>query len=383
MSYFDQFMGLLGFDEERERSLPPMMTQFQDPLAGSQPPTAQSMANMPFDAMQQMTQQPMPTSVASGIESPVVQPEQPSFLDKAGEGLKSLAPSREQALRMAMAFNTMRTNTDPNLASALQAELKDLRATRKEGAKSGKTATLIRQMAGAKGLPEAEVARLNSLADATEKGLMTGADALTQAYKRQSGGVNITMGGDQLTPGQEFIDKEFAKDYVPWMGGQSADTASQIASLEEVLGKLESGVPLTGPVIGQVPDFVNAFLNPQATASREQVEQVVQRNLKAVLGAQFTEKEGEKLIKRAYNPTLSQEENAKRLRLLLGAMTNALQNKNEMTKYFQEKGTLAGYTGRVPTINDMWSVMSNLQVGKQYGNKTYVGGDPSMKSSWK
>ena len=44
------------------------------------------------------------------------------------------------------------------------------------------------------------------------------------------------------------------------------------------------------------PDLVNAFINPGATDVRENIESVVQRNLKAVLGAQFTEKEGERDI---------------------------------------------------------------------------------------
>ena len=64
------------------------------------------------------------------------------------------------------------------------------------------------------------------------------------------------------------------------------------------------------------------------------------------MGAQFTEIEGKMLMDRAYNPLLSQAENAKRVRRLLGEIKSAKQSKEAMARYWKENnGSLVGYTG--------------------------------------
>jgi hypothetical protein len=105
------------------------------------------------------------------------------------------------------------------------------------------------------------------------------------------------------------------------------------------------------------PDLLLAMTNPQALQSREQVEEVVQRNLRAVLGAQFTEKEGERLIARAYNTKLPPEENAKRLRRLFLQMSTAAEQKQAMVDYFDQNGTLRGFSGKMPTVQDFYKAM--------------------------
>src|SRR5690606_13850580 len=131
---------------------------------------------------------------------------------------------------------------------------------------------------------------------------------------KRAGATNVTtnVGGEQLTPGQRKIDEAFADAYLSWMGGGFADSTKQLSQLNEALGILESGDPVTGAV-GVLPDVLQPFLNERGTIAGEAVEEVVQRNLREVLGAQFTEKEGERLISRAFNPRLSPTENAKRV----------------------------------------------------------------------
>jgi hypothetical protein len=177
------------------------------------------------------------------------------------------------------------------------------------------------------------------------------------ASKRPPGTtVNVSTGGD-LMPGQKKADEKFADDYVAWKTGGGQDMVAQISQLKPVIENLESGKPLTGVGVAVQPDILLALTNPEALQSREQVEEVVQRNLRAVLGAQFTEKEGERLIARAFNPKLKPEQNAKRLRRLFLQMATAAEQKQSMVEYFDENGTLRGFKGKMPSISDFVSAM--------------------------
>jgi hypothetical protein len=169
--------------------------------------------------------------------------------------------------------------------------------------------------------------------------------------------VQNILGGNQLTPGEESIDKKFADDYVAWRGGGGQDMTAQIAQLKPVIQALEAGQPITGMKVAVQPDLLLAMTNPKALQSREQVEEVVQRNLRTVLGAQFTEKEGERLIARAYNDKLPPEENAKRVRRLFLQMSTAAEQKQAMVDYFDQNGTLRGFSGKMPSVQDFYKAM--------------------------
>jgi hypothetical protein len=169
--------------------------------------------------------------------------------------------------------------------------------------------------------------------------------------------VQNILGGETLTAGQKKVDESFAPDYVSWRTGGGQDMVAQIAQLKPVITALEEGKPITGLSVAVQPDLLLAITNPSALQSREQVEEVVQRNLRAVLGAQFTEKEGERLIARAYNPKLPPAENAKRLRRLFLQMATAAEQKQAMVDYFDEQGTLRGFKGKMPSLADFESAM--------------------------
>jgi len=157
-----------------------------------------------------------------------------------------------------------------------------------------------------------------------------------------------------VTPGQKKVDEDFAKTYEDWAAsGGVADVEKQLRQLEEASAALKApGNELTGPIVGMLPDYATAALNPKVVATREAVEEVAQRNLRLVLGAQFTEKEGERLIKRTYNPSLPPAENAKRVDRLIGQIRAAAQAKQSAAEYFQKNGTLTGWKGRLPTLAD-------------------------------
>lgn len=160
--------------------------------------------------------------------------------------------------------------------------------------------------------------------------------------------------GTKLTKGQEAADREFGKEYAQWNAlGGFADVDKQIAQLDRVSGELgKPGNDYTGPVVGQVPDNVRVLSNPAAVNAKNLVEEVAQRNLRLVLGAQFTQVEGERLIARAYNPLLPPSENKKRVDALIRQIKTAAKARDDAAKYFEENGTLAGWKGKMPTVSD-------------------------------
>jgi hypothetical protein len=116
--------------------------------------------------------------------------------------------------------------------------------------------------------------------------------------------------------------------------------------------------------------------------AKQRVEEVVQRNLRVLLGAQFTEREGERLIARAFDARLGAKENAARLRKLMTQMKTAADQKEGMSRYFEQNGTLMGYRGPRPNVNDFYSAISGVSIGEVIDGFKYTGGDPGDPNSW-
>ena len=186
-------------DLSTQAQMPPMMNMFQDPLANSKPLTPQNLVNMPTD---EYTFQPQNVemskvgSVAAGQVSPV---QQPSFMDKVGDtassigkGISDFTNDRERMLRLAQGFNSMRLEPDQGLATAIQGELKDLRAHK--GA--NKTVGAIQGLINAPGTSDAEKYRLQMILKGVQDGVITPADAYTQALKRKPAPL-VDMGGEK------------------------------------------------------------------------------------------------------------------------------------------------------------------------------------------
>lgn len=183
-------------------------------------------------------------------------------------------------------------------------------------------------------------------------------------------------------------DEKFSTEYVKWKTGGFADTAKNLDQLNAAVNELETSAnELTGKFIGNVPDFALQFIEPRAIAVREQIEEVVQRNLREILGAQFTEKEGERLIARAYNKRLHPKENVKRIRRLMQQIGNAAKAKQEASDYFEQNGTLEGFKGKTYSMNDFMSLLADPKekpkMGFKKGGYVFMGGDPSDPKSWK
>lgn len=171
--------------------------------------------------------------------------------------------------------------------------------------------------------------------------------------------------GGEMTPGFKAMDQAFAPLAVEWRTGGGADALAQIVKIEDVIGKVDRGENISGGVTGFAPDLLRAIVDPNAQDAKETVEDVVQRNLRVILGAQFTAAEGERLVARAFNPRLSPEINRKRLQRLFTQMRLAAQQKEEMVKFFTSTGSLMGFNGRQPSLNDFYDAIEGVSTTDQ------------------
>lgn len=169
------------------------------------------------------------------------------------------------------------------------------------------------------------------------------------------GGLGVTRPklSETLTPGQKSVDEAFAKDYSEFVtGGAQSDQLGNVSKISDALQTLRGGQVKMGPMYANQPDAALAITNPQLLALKGNIADVVQRGLRPILGAQFTEKEGENLIKRAFDPNLPSGENAYRLDYLDKKMRLALQAKQDAVKYYEKNGTLAGFKGKLYSVGD-------------------------------
>lgn len=315
------------------------------------------------------------------MQSQGQQPEQPRGL------LGNFFGDPDRMAALAMALNSMRLNPDPNLSAVLSAQMKERRGERKEAAQLNKTLAYLEKQA-ATGDPRAVVALdyakgtgdiggalkiATTAADDDRTALIKnfefaksqGFEGSFQDFIKSGGGggtvVNVGGEGVKLTPFQKKRDETFAEQMIDWQSTGAIDASRQVAQISSVMKQFEAGKPLTGPVFAALDKVgLSSIFMPDARNAKDTVEQVVQRSLRETLGGQFAEREGERLIQRAYNPALPPEANLARLKGLFETLSYADQVKREMIKYATENGTLVGYEGpKMPSASEIEAAMDS------------------------
>ena len=189
--------------------------------------------------------------------------------------------------------------------------------------------------------------------------------AVLQAYRAQAKG-ETTPGADfipalgrSLTPGEKQRDKTFSKNIE---GFNAASSSANIETLSMIADRLATQPPSDGdtglswwsPIssfaraIDRDGDMgLRAMMDSESLDTQQIVAGVIQKNLRETLGAQFTFREGMMLIERAYNPTLSPQMNARRLKAAANVAEAILRANSQKLDYFNTNGTVANYDPKI------------------------------------
>ncbi len=153
--------------------------------------------------------------------------------------------------------------------------------------------------------------------------------------------------GDGTSKGYEKVNEKYAAEYIKWIDtGAYQVELENLSKLDESLETLENE-NVTGAIIGLTPNAVLSVLNPEALNLQDNIRSIVFQGLRATLGAQFTEREGNRLVEAAFNPLLSEEMNIVRLKRMRERIKTMIESKQSAVNYFQNNnGSMQGYTGR-------------------------------------
>ena len=162
------------------------------------------------------------------------------------------------------------------------------------------------------------------------------------------------IGQSVLTDAQINSDKAFGDWYTKeWLvkgGGNTEQTyIESLKGVRDVLADAEkSGESISGVSQGILSKYptLQAFFNPEGAIVQDRIASVAQLSLKAILGGQFSEREGELLIQRAYNPLLSEAENLERLTQLINRIDKAENYKKSLVDYYEKNNSIAGFKGQ-------------------------------------
>ncbi len=245
----------------------------------------------------------------------------------------------EKGEKNAMAKKKFASESDPNSPESKMAQELAVSMGMKPELVSGLTATKFKEISPA----------LKTKYEITEEGKRTKILADSKKEERtdraQTRKDEIAAKAAQVgTPGQKALDTSFAREYNDWTSGGEASVDKNLTRLKDAKAKLE-GVKndliqsASGAVTGRLP---NILRTEESKTLEQDVRAAAQGALRATLGSQFTEKEGERIMSAAYDPTLSPEANIKKIDAAIAELESGKLAKNAKAQHFDEHGTLKG-----------------------------------------
>lgn len=167
----------------------------------------------------------------------------------------------------------------------------------------------------------------------------------------------LNFGERPMNKGEISTDEKFATIYTKYI--DDGRGAKNIANLEKLgdaklilKAAAQNGVAVSGVTAGMLSGFpkLSAYFNEQGLMVEERIASVIQQSLKEILGGQFSEKEGEALIRRGYNPNLSPEENLERLLDLYAQSEQLIETEKESVYHWENNNnSMRGYKGKTYT----------------------------------
>ncbi len=143
------------------------------------------------------------------------------------------------------------------------------------------------------------------------------------------------------TIGEETVDKEFAKELVSWDTGGKADYEVNSKIFREAISDLKSKKTDTGYLAGLGSEIPGMRTDTRET--EDKVRKAINGMLRATLGSQFTEKEGERIFRQTFDPYASEESNVERMNMELAKLEKRKDAMVGMSDHFKKNKTMSGY----------------------------------------
>lgn len=175
-------------------------------------------------------------------------------------------------------------------------------------------------------------------------------------------------------PSSVFEKKKMEKlaaagvDYITKDRDQYLNNINKIDNAIDILNK--DNVMTSGRIVGRLPDFART---ESSITARENIQSAIQETLRPTLGAQFTEKEGERIMNLQYNENLDEAENKKRAQELKRFIEKKVKFSDDLYSYIEEKGSDKGFPYEKYGMKKSESSMSAQEPGsgKQIARKQY------------
>jgi ribulose bisphosphate carboxylase small subunit len=158
-----------------------------------------------------------------------------------------------------------------------------------------------------------------------------------------------------LTSGQDKLLEEMAKSLSPWYTGGRQQAEANLNTYDSIVNKLISGEVTTRNISDLTPealgisDLFRQVVNPSGQEAVDRVRQIVFQGLKDTLGAQFTQREAERLVSASYNPALDEATNVARLKDARNVLADVINAKNAFAHHIASGGGPASFEGLMPS----------------------------------
>ena len=174
--------------------------------------------------------------------------------------------------------------------------------------------------------------KLEQLNTAKDEGRIT-----EEGYNNQVKQLLRKQWKDNITESDRQIEKDVSKKFTNWQfqGGRFQDL-KDIDQVEQVIKDFLNDKPITGNILtNRLPKFLRTKLNPDSVMSEDRILEITQRTLREILGAQFTEKEGQLIMDRAWRKDLPAKELAKRAQKMIAVLKAKQRQLNEGYDYWR------------------------------------------------
>jgi hypothetical protein len=179
-------------------------------------------------------------------------------------------------------------------------------------------------------------------------------DALDEVLRLQDLEIkraNLAMRREEFagreTTAQKAIETNIGKSIAEYTTKDRSEIMGSATKLDNSLSNIDEAIktkrPLFGAIRGQVPDIIRNITNPKAVATRESIQDAIKNLLRPTLGAQFTEKEGERVMNFAINPALSDKEAKRRVLIIKKALQEKVKLNDALAAHIQKGGKFSTF----------------------------------------